>query len=921
MLCRCSEWPLEQAKIAKPLVRCLTPFCPPDQSFYPPRGLYTGRAMKSYISNLTYHLSAPNTRTSVIHPFHLPGRSFALLAAFAAILAVFGLSSCTGHTSAAGTSPATPSTAGPAVSTTPGLVITTSSLPAGQPQSPYAAQLGATGGTASYSWSVSSGNLPAGLTISNSGAISGTPTQSGTFAFSMSVQDSGTSPQSTSQAFSISIDAAAPKSTLQITTTSLPAGQGQAPYSGQLGATGGTASYRWSLSSGSLPAGMTLSNSGAISGTPAQSGTFPFSMSVKDSSSPPQSASQAFTMTIAARSTLQITTTSLPAGQGQAAYTARLGATGGTAPYSWNGIGGSLPPGLTLNASTGNIAGAPTKTGAFSVTMQVTDSAAPPQTAALAFSMTISASPLQITTSSLPGGAVGVGYSTTLAATNGVSPYTWSLHGGQLPPGLSLQGSNGQISGMPSQTGAFSFSVQARDSAGQTASGNLNANIAPVSAPLISSVAPKSGPTSAGTSVTVNGSNFHAGATVLFGGVTASSVTVSGATQIQVVTPVHIAGTIDVTVRNTDNQSSTLSSSFTFNVALPTITSVSPNTGSTDGGTTMTITGTNFQAGAVVSIGPASASTVTLNSATQIQAVTPATNAAGAVSVSVQNPDGHTATLAGGFDYSKPQSGGYIFQDGFEAGDLSAWTSGYGNGLICSMPGGSAQCGLTPNNSMSFVHSGLHSAQLHYTIPASISGNQDINVALVKNFKSPGLKHFHIRGYVMLHNNGGNLSSGADIQRKLYYLKHYPSGGNMDWDVILTTHSNGGSSMQLAVLIDSGNNGRCLGQQGYYANTGAGLLRFDQWYSLEMEAQLSDLGQRNGLINVWVDGNLITLADGNGVAPSAIENRCSGGTPDSDGLNSFEIGEQADRAGSVAIDEFRYWDDIVVSDSYIGLKQ
>jgi IPT/TIG domain/Putative Ig domain len=266
---------------------------------------------------------------------------------------------------------------------------------------------------------------------------------------------------------------------------------------------------------------------------------------------------------------LVITTSSLPAGQGQAAYTARLGATGGTAPYSWHGIVGSLPPGLTLDASTGNIAGAPTKTGAFSVTVQVADSADPPQTANRAFSLTISAPPLQIATSSLPGGAVGVSYSSTLNATNGIPPYTWSLHGGQFPPGLSLQGSNGQISGTPSQTGAFSFSVQARDSAGQTVSTNLNANNAPAFAPIVSSISPASGSTSGGTLVTVSGSNFHAGATVLFGGITALAVIVGSATQIQAAAPDHnSAGIVDVTVRNLDGETSTHVDSFTYTAPL-----------------------------------------------------------------------------------------------------------------------------------------------------------------------------------------------------------------------------------------------------------------------------------------------------------------------------------------------------------------
>ena len=105
-----------------------------------------------------------------------PGQS----AKFSLSFTPTGAGSVTSSLSLVSNAPTSPSVIGLSGDGMPGLVITTSSLPAGQPQTPYAAQLGATGGTGPYSWSVSSGNLPAGLTLSNSGAISGTPTQSGT---------------------------------------------------------------------------------------------------------------------------------------------------------------------------------------------------------------------------------------------------------------------------------------------------------------------------------------------------------------------------------------------------------------------------------------------------------------------------------------------------------------------------------------------------------------------------------------------------------------------------------------------------------------------------------------------------------------------------------------------------------------------
>ncbi len=155
-------------------------------------------------------------------------------------------------------------------------------------------------------------------------------------------------------------------------------------------------------------------------------------------------------------------------------------------------------------------------------------------------------------------------YSAALTATNGEPPYTWGIIAGQLPPGLSLQALTGQISGAPTQAGAFSFQAQVKDSTGETTSSGFNINTGTASSPIVRGVSPNSGPPSGGTPVTLSGSNFQAGATVLFGGVTASSVTASSATQIQAVAPAHLAGTVDITVRNPDAQSSTLASGFTY---------------------------------------------------------------------------------------------------------------------------------------------------------------------------------------------------------------------------------------------------------------------------------------------------------------------------------------------------------------------
>ncbi len=164
---------------------------------------------------------------------------------------------------------------------------------------------------------------------------------------------------------------------------------------------------------------------------------------------------------------LVVTTSSLPAGTVNQSYSTALAASGGTPPYNWSVVNGSLPNGLQLNSLTGSISGTPATVGTFNFTVQVADSQSPSATATKQLSIVVNPPPvatLNITTTSLPSGRVTVAYSQTLQATGGTQPYTWSLASGALPKGLTLNAATGVISGTPSKKGTYSFVVRLRDS-------------------------------------------------------------------------------------------------------------------------------------------------------------------------------------------------------------------------------------------------------------------------------------------------------------------------------------------------------------------------------------------------------------------------------------------------------------------------
>ncbi|MGE3856576.1 MAG: beta strand repeat-containing protein [Dehalococcoidia bacterium] len=285
--------------------------------------------------------------------------------------------------------------------------------------------------------------------------------------------------------------------------------------------------------------------------------------------------------------------------------------------------------------------------GANAVTITNTDA----QTGTLAAGFTYTAAAAPAITSVAPtSGTVAGGTVITITGSGFVSGATVTV-GGTAATSVTVVNATTITATTPatSTSGAATIAVTNPDSQSGSLASGYTYN--PLAAPTVTAVSPATGPAAGGTSITVTGTGFVSGASVSIGGVAASSVVVVTSTSITAITPQRPAGVVPVTVTNSDGQSGSLLAAFTAaaNTA-PAVSSVSPNTGTTSGGTSISVTGTGFLPGAVVVIGGSPATGVTVINSTTITATTPA-HAAGAVAVTVTNYDGLSGTNATGYTY------------------------------------------------------------------------------------------------------------------------------------------------------------------------------------------------------------------------------------------------------------------------------
>ena len=583
--------------------------------------------------------------------------------------------------------------------------IATASLPNAEVGVAYNFTLTPTsGGTPPFTWQLRN-NPPSWLSINrNTGTLTGTPPANAAGAVNVAVRFTDSAgARSPTKNYSLTIAAA-----VQISGPgSLPNWTIQRDYPGTaMIGTGGVTPFRWSAAQ--LPAGLAINSStGVISGTPSATGTSSITVTVVDAVG--GSATRTYN-NVTINAPPEVSTTSpLPAGERTVAYNKTIVGTKGTPAYSWAASG--LPAGLSINAATGVLSGTPTVFGTFSVTITVRDVAG--ASGSTIFSLTLNDVPSG--SGSLPNWTVGKPYpDPTLSGSGGTAPYTFTSTA--LPAGLSLNGSTGVVSGIPTTAATTAVTVTVHDSLGATSTLNFSIKISAAATITTASPLPAGTIGAAYPAVTIakNGGGtapFTWGATGLPAGLTIDPATgtISG-------TPT-VAGVFSgVSVSLTDTAGAVATHPYSITISSSgTVSSTSPSAlGQGATGQVVAINGSNFINGAPLAVSFSgsgiSVGSVAFVSATTVNATLTISSSAptGLRDVTLTNGDGSVSTGTGIFTVNPAPTVSLISPSSLAVGssnvDVTITGTNFVSGALLSVSFSGA--GITVN-STSFVNGAI----------------------------------------------------------------------------------------------------------------------------------------------------------------------------------------------------------------------
>ncbi|HET6896991.1 MAG TPA: putative Ig domain-containing protein, partial [Vicinamibacteria bacterium] len=246
---------------------------------------------------------------------------------------------------------------------------------------------------------------------------------------------------------------------ITVDPATVPAGTAGSAYSQTFTQTGGTPPVTFGLA-GTLPAGLTFNaGTATLSGTPTQTGSFPFTVSATDANG--CGGSRDYTLVIDC-ATVTVNPATVPNGTAGSPYSQTFTQSGGVGTITWS-LTGTLPTGLSFDTATGVLSGTPTQTGSFPITVTATDVNG--CFGRRAYTLVVDCQTISVDPATIPNGTAGSAYSQTFTHTGGIGTVTFALTG-TLPTGLSFDTATGVLSGTPTQLGTFNITVTATDANG-----------------------------------------------------------------------------------------------------------------------------------------------------------------------------------------------------------------------------------------------------------------------------------------------------------------------------------------------------------------------------------------------------------------------------------------------------------------------